>query len=77
MSTELTYSFRGFVHYHHGKKYGSLQTDVVPEESCVLLLDLNTARKSLSSARGRAGALDNLKAHIYSGTLPPFRPTLF
>ena len=26
---ELVYSFRGLVHYHHGRKHGSTQEDVI------------------------------------------------
>jgi hypothetical protein len=29
---ELAYSFRDFIHYHHGGKYGSMQTDIVLEK---------------------------------------------
>jgi hypothetical protein len=33
---ELAYSFRGSVHYHHGRKYGNLRADMVLEELKVL-----------------------------------------
>ena len=26
---DLAYGFRGFVHYHHGGKHGSMQVDMV------------------------------------------------
>ena len=39
----LAESFRGLLHYHHGRKPGSMQADMVLEESRVLHLDLKTA----------------------------------
>jgi hypothetical protein len=51
----LTYRFRGSVHYHHGKKHGSIQADMVLEEELrTLHLDLKAAKKKISSAQGRA-----------------------
>ena len=45
----LSYSFRGSVHYHHGRKHGSVQADMVLEKELrVLHLDLKVARKSVS-----------------------------
>ena len=41
----LAYRFRGSVHYHHGRKHGSLQGDIVLEEPRVLHVDLKAARK--------------------------------
>jgi hypothetical protein len=35
-------SFRGLVHYHHGRKHSSIQTDIVLEELRVLHLDQQT-----------------------------------
>jgi hypothetical protein len=32
------YRFRGFIHYHHGRKYGSMQADLVLEEQRDLYL---------------------------------------
>jgi hypothetical protein len=32
----LAYSFRGSVHYHHGRKHGSMQAGTVQEELEVL-----------------------------------------
>jgi hypothetical protein len=43
----LAYSFRGSVHYHQGRKHGSLQADMVLEELRVLQLDLKAARRRL------------------------------
>jgi hypothetical protein len=42
----LAYRFRGSVCYHHGKKYGRLQTDTVLEKESI---DLHLVKKSLSS----------------------------
>jgi hypothetical protein len=40
----LAYSLRGLAHYHHGKKHGSMQADVVLEKDLrVLHLDLQAA----------------------------------
>jgi hypothetical protein len=41
----LAYSFRGSVHYHHGRKHGSLQADMVLEELRALHLVLKAARR--------------------------------
>jgi len=49
----LTYRFSGFVHYHHGRKHGSIQADMVLEDLKVLHLDLKAARRRLDSALGR------------------------
>jgi hypothetical protein len=32
ISLELAYSFRGSVHYHHDRKHGSIQADMVLEK---------------------------------------------
>jgi len=37
ISLGLVYSFRGSVHYHHGGKPGSAQTDMVLEEESIFL----------------------------------------
>jgi hypothetical protein len=34
----LVYSFRGSVHYHHGRKHGSVQADMMLEKLRVLEL---------------------------------------
>jgi hypothetical protein len=53
----LAYRFRGSAHYHHGRKHGSVQADMVLEELRVLHLDLKLVRRRLlSSSQG-------LKAH--------------
>jgi hypothetical protein len=42
----LAYSFRGLVYYHHGRKYGSIQADMVLEkEQRVLHLDWKATRR--------------------------------
>jgi hypothetical protein len=43
MPLGLAYSFKGSVHYPHGGKHGSLQTDMALEELRVLHLDLQAA----------------------------------
>jgi hypothetical protein len=35
----MAYSFRVLVHYHHGRKHGSIQAGMVLEELSVLHLD--------------------------------------
>jgi hypothetical protein len=32
ISLGLAYSFRGLVRYHHGRKHGGVQADIVPEK---------------------------------------------
>ena len=45
----LAYSFRGLVHYHQGRKHGSIQADMVLEKKHRgLYLDLKAARRGLS-----------------------------
>ena len=49
ISLELAYSFRGLVHYHHGRKHGSIQAGMVLEKELeVLHLDPEAARRKLS-----------------------------
>jgi hypothetical protein len=50
----LAYSLRGLVHYRNGRKHGSILADMVLEESRVLYLDSQAARKRLDSILGRA-----------------------
>ena len=59
----LAYNFRDSVHYHHGRKHGSLQAYMVLEERRVLHLDpkatrkgylLQAARRKISSSLGGA-----------------------
>ena len=47
----LVYRFTGSVHYHCGRKHGSIQADMVLEKVLrVLRLNLKAARRKLSSA---------------------------
>jgi hypothetical protein len=39
ISLGLAYSFRGLIHYYHGRNHGSLQADMVLVELRVLDLD--------------------------------------
>jgi len=41
----LAYRFSSSAHYHHGRKYGSIQADMVLEEVRVLHLDLTAAKR--------------------------------
>jgi hypothetical protein len=45
----LDYNFRSFIHYHHGRKDGSVQGDMGLEEPEVLHLDPNAERRRLTS----------------------------
>jgi hypothetical protein len=65
----LTYTFRGFVHYLHGKKHGSVQADMVYMELNIPHLDSQAARRELLS-------FQDLKAHPLSDILPLARPNL-
>jgi hypothetical protein len=49
--------FRDSVHYHHGGKDGSMQTDLVLEELRIIYLGLKAARKRLSSTSCQEKAL--------------------
>jgi hypothetical protein len=65
--------FRGSVHYHHGRKHGSIQVDMVLEKELrVLHLDKTAARRGLPS-RQLGGGSQSLP---HSDTLPPTRPHL-
>ena len=47
----LSYNVRGSVHYHHGRKHGSVQADMVLEKELrVLHLDLTLAKRVLASS---------------------------
>jgi hypothetical protein len=61
----LVYSFSGLSHYHHDRKHGSIQADLVLEELRVLHLDLQAARKRLDVFH----TLHNLT--IYNLKVPP------
>ena len=72
----LAYSFRGSVHYHHGRKHGSILADMVGEEPRVLHLDQKAASRRLSSKGSQAGALIPLARleRIYDLQAPPPQP---
>ena len=75
ISLGLAYSFRGLVHYHHGKKYGGMQADMVLEKELrALHLDLRAAEGDYDG-RSSWSILD-IKAHLHSDTLPPTRSHL-
>jgi hypothetical protein len=63
---ELAYSFRRLIHYHHGRKHGSIQAGMVLEMLRVLHLDPK-GRRRLSSTGIREEAL---KAHPHSDQRP-------
>jgi hypothetical protein len=46
-SLGLDYSFRGSVHYHHGRKHGSMKADMVVEELTGATSDRKEARRRL------------------------------
>ena len=50
------YNFRDSVHFHHGRKHGSIQADVRLEEPKVLHLDPKAARRRLSSRQLGGGS---------------------
>ena len=48
----LAYSFRYLVHYHHGRKHGGMQADMVQEKKLrVLHLDLQAAGREMRHTR--------------------------
>jgi hypothetical protein len=49
VSLELAYRFRGSVHYHHGRKHGSIQAGMTLEELRVIHLVLKANRRRLAS----------------------------
>jgi hypothetical protein len=67
----MAYRFRGSVHYHFGRKHGSVQTDMVWEKPRVLYLNRKEARNRLSSGSWGKG----LKAHPYTDTVLPTKLT--
>ena len=52
----IVYSFRGSV-YHYDKKYGSIRSDLVLEETGVLYLGLKATRRRQASAGSQEEAL--------------------
>jgi hypothetical protein len=73
----LAYRFRGSVHYHHGRKHGSIQAGMELKELRVLHVVAKAKRRRLLSSRqlgGGGGGIPSLKAHPHSDTLLPTRP---
>jgi hypothetical protein len=72
ISLGLVYRFRGSVHYHYGRKYGSIQAGMTLEKLRVLPLVPKAARRRLVLMW--LGGESPPKPH--SDTLPPTRPHL-
>jgi hypothetical protein len=73
----LAHSCRGFVHYHHGRKQGSVQADMVLEKELRgLHLDLQAAEGGTMFLTGQSWSIGDHKVHPQSDTLPPTRPHL-
>jgi hypothetical protein len=75
----LGYRFRGSLHYHQGRKYGSIQADMVLEKKLRFLhLDLKNVsqatRRRVSSILGRE--LQSPPTP-HSDAIPSTRPHLF
>jgi hypothetical protein len=71
----LAYRFRGSVHYHHGRKHGSIQADMVLEKELrVLHLVLKANRRKTVSRIGRRRIS---KPYPQSDTHTPTRPHPF
>ena len=51
----LAYRFRGLVFYHHGRKHGSIQANMVLEDPRLLHLDLQAAEEDCLPAGSRGG----------------------
>jgi hypothetical protein len=52
----LGLTYRGLVHYHHSRKHGNMQADVVEKELRVLHLVLKATRRRLASRQLRGGS---------------------
>ena len=66
ISLGLAYSFRGFVHYHHGEKHDSIHEDMVLKYLRVLYIDLQASEGDCVTGHSQN------KGDI-NGTLPPTR----
>ena len=69
----LAYSFRGSVHYHHGRKHGSLAGshgagEGTESEGAQLL---QAPRRGSESLTGQSLSIGDLKAHPLNDTLHP------
>ena len=70
----LAYSFRGSVHYHHGRKHGSIQADMVLEKELrVLHLDLQEAKRDyVRTAYSKGNNTDKvLYRHVLRNAMIP------
>lgn len=63
----LSYIFIGVVHYHYGRKQGSVQADVTLEK------ELRVLRQQSETVflTGQDLTISDIKTHLHSGTLPP------
>ena len=65
-------SFRGSDHYHHGRKHGSLQVDMVLEKDLKILhLDPKVSRRRLSSIDSQEKAFFYIVCNLNIGALKP------
>lgn len=53
LGLRMTYSFRLLVHYHHDKKHGSIQRDLVPKGLSVRTEGIQETTLSSTATRGR------------------------
>ena len=74
ISLGLANSFKGSVHYHHGRKHSSIQAGTVLEELRVLHLD-HRLQETVSHS-GQSLSIYDIITHPHSDTLPPTRPHL-
>ena len=74
---ELVYSFRGPVHYHHGRKHGSIQADLVLGKYLrVKCADSKADMKRLTLLHW-VELEHRISTYLHSDTFPPTRPPLF
>jgi hypothetical protein len=70
ISLRLSYSFRGLVHYHHGRKHDRVHPDLVLKEPRVLHLDLKAARRRVWITLARLEHIyESSKSHLHSDML--------
>ena len=48
----MAYSFRGLVHFHHGRKHGDIQADMMLEELSILHLASQAAERDFHTDVG-------------------------
>jgi hypothetical protein len=61
------YSFRGSVHYHHGRKHDNIQADILLEGLKVLHLHSESARKRPSFLGSQEEGLFHIRWSLYIG----------